>query len=82
LKKGCSIGANTTIISGHVIGEYAFIGAGTVVTKDIRYNKFRKKKTGLQSFDRIKLTKPFYQGDHKPCQRRLYSLTKRQSRAN
>ena len=35
LKKGCSIGANATIISGHVIGEYAFIGAGSVVTKDI-----------------------------------------------
>jgi acetyltransferase-like isoleucine patch superfamily enzyme len=35
LKKGCSIGANTTIISGHIIGEYAFIGAGSVITKDI-----------------------------------------------
>jgi acetyltransferase-like isoleucine patch superfamily enzyme len=35
LKKGCSIGANTTIISGHIIGEYAFIGAGSVITKNI-----------------------------------------------
>jgi acetyltransferase-like isoleucine patch superfamily enzyme len=35
LKKGCSIGANTTIISGNIIGEYAFIGAGSVITKDI-----------------------------------------------
>ncbi|MDR0723108.1 MAG: N-acetyltransferase [Treponema sp.] len=35
LKKGSSIGANATILSGHIIGEYAFIGAGTVVTKDI-----------------------------------------------
>jgi acetyltransferase-like isoleucine patch superfamily enzyme len=35
LKKGCSIGANTTIISGNTIGEYAFIGAGSVVTRNI-----------------------------------------------
>lgn len=35
VKKGASIGANATIVCGHDIGEYAFIGAGTVVTKDI-----------------------------------------------
>ncbi|MBQ7448635.1 MAG: N-acetyltransferase [Paludibacteraceae bacterium] len=35
LKKGCSVGANATIVCGHTIGEYALIGAGTVVTKDI-----------------------------------------------
>ncbi|MDP4092275.1 MAG: DapH/DapD/GlmU-related protein [Bacillota bacterium] len=35
VKKGASIGANATIVCGHTIGEYAFIGAGTVVTKDI-----------------------------------------------
>jgi UDP-2-acetamido-3-amino-2,3-dideoxy-glucuronate N-acetyltransferase len=35
VKKGASIGANATIICGHNIGEFAFIGAGTVVTKDI-----------------------------------------------
>jgi UDP-2-acetamido-3-amino-2,3-dideoxy-glucuronate N-acetyltransferase len=34
--KGASIGANATIICGHNIGSYAFIGAGTVVTKDVR----------------------------------------------
>lgn len=33
--KGASIGANATIVCGHNIGEYAFIGAGTVVTKHI-----------------------------------------------
>jgi UDP-2-acetamido-3-amino-2,3-dideoxy-glucuronate N-acetyltransferase len=33
--KGVSIGANATIICGHDIGEYAFIGAGAVVTKNI-----------------------------------------------
>jgi len=35
VKKGASIGANATIICGHDIGEYAFIGAGAVVTKNV-----------------------------------------------
>lgn len=35
IKKGASIGANSTLVAGHVIGEYAMIGAGSVVTKDI-----------------------------------------------
>lgn len=35
VKKGASIGANATIICGNEIGEYAFIGAGSVITKDI-----------------------------------------------
>jgi UDP-2-acetamido-3-amino-2,3-dideoxy-glucuronate N-acetyltransferase len=35
IKKGATIGANATIICGHTINEYAFIGAGTVVTKDV-----------------------------------------------
>mgnify|MGYP003446734233 FL=1 len=33
--KGATIGANATIICGHTIGTFAFIGAGTVVTKDV-----------------------------------------------
>jgi UDP-2-acetamido-3-amino-2,3-dideoxy-glucuronate N-acetyltransferase len=33
--KGASIGANATIVCGHDIGEYAFVGAGAVVTKNI-----------------------------------------------
>ena len=33
--KGATIGANATIVCGVTIGEYAFIGAGSVVTKDI-----------------------------------------------
>lgn len=33
--KGVSIGANATIVCGHDIGEYAFIGAGAVVTKTV-----------------------------------------------
>lgn len=35
IKKGASIGANATIVCGNTIGEYAFIGAGAVVTKDV-----------------------------------------------
>ncbi len=35
LKKGCSIGANATILPGLTIGEQAMIGAGAVVTKDV-----------------------------------------------
>ncbi len=35
VKKGSTIGANATIICGNTIGQYAFIGAGTVVTKDV-----------------------------------------------
>lgn len=38
IKKGASIGANSTIIAGHVIGEYALIGAGSVVTKNVPAN--------------------------------------------
>ena len=33
--KGASIGANATIVCGNPIGEYAFIGAGAVVTKEV-----------------------------------------------
>lgn len=35
VKKGASIGANATIVCGNTIGEYAMIGAGSVVTKDV-----------------------------------------------
>ena len=33
--KGASVGANATIVCGHDIGKYAFIGAGAVVTKNV-----------------------------------------------
>lgn len=35
VKKGASIGANATIVCGHDIGEFAFIGAGAVVVKEV-----------------------------------------------
>ncbi len=36
LKKGCSVGANATIVCGVTIGEYALIGSGAVVNKDVK----------------------------------------------
>lgn len=38
IKKGASIGANSTIVAGNVIGENALIGAGSVITKDVPAN--------------------------------------------
>jgi UDP-2-acetamido-3-amino-2,3-dideoxy-glucuronate N-acetyltransferase len=35
VKKGASIGANATVVCGNSIGEYAFVGAGAVVTKNV-----------------------------------------------
>lgn len=35
VRRGASIGANATIVCGHEIGAYAFIGAGSVVTRDV-----------------------------------------------
>lgn len=35
LKQGCSIGANATIVCGHTLGAHSFVGAGSVVTKDV-----------------------------------------------
>lgn len=35
VKEGASLGANCTVVCGHTIGRFAFVGAGAVVTKDI-----------------------------------------------
>ncbi|HTX89306.1 MAG TPA: acyltransferase [Bacteroidales bacterium] len=35
VRKGATIGANATIVCGHEIGEFAFVGAGAVVTKEV-----------------------------------------------
>lgn len=39
IKKGASIGANATIICGNTIGEYAMVGAGSVITKSVEDNE-------------------------------------------
>jgi len=36
LKKGCSVGANATIVCGVIIGEYALIGSGAVINRDVK----------------------------------------------
>ena len=35
VKRGASLGANSTVVCGHTVGAYAFVGAGAVVTKDV-----------------------------------------------
>ena len=35
LKRGCTVGANATIVCGVTVGEYAFVGSGAVVTRDV-----------------------------------------------
>ena len=35
VRKGASIGANATLICGHTVGKYAFVGAGAVVSRDV-----------------------------------------------
>ena len=35
VRRGATIGANATVVCGHEIGAYAFIGAGAVVTRDV-----------------------------------------------
>ena len=35
VKKGATIGSNATVLCGVIIGAYAFVGAGSVVTKDV-----------------------------------------------
>ena len=35
VRKGATLGANGTVVCGHVVGSYAFVGAGAVVTRDV-----------------------------------------------
>jgi UDP-2-acetamido-3-amino-2,3-dideoxy-glucuronate N-acetyltransferase len=35
VKRGCTIGANATVVCGHTLGAHSFIGAGSVVTSDV-----------------------------------------------
>jgi len=35
VKRGATIGANATIVCGHTLGRYAFVGAGAVITRDV-----------------------------------------------
>jgi UDP-2-acetamido-3-amino-2,3-dideoxy-glucuronate N-acetyltransferase len=35
VKRGATIGANATVVCGHTLGEYSFVAAGSVVTRDV-----------------------------------------------
>lgn len=49
IKKGATIGANATIVCGNQIGEFAFVGAGAVITKDVLPYALMTGNPGKQS---------------------------------
>lgn len=49
VKKGASIGANATILCGITVGEYALIGAGAVITKDVKAYALMTGNPAVQS---------------------------------
>lgn len=49
VKHGATLGANCTIVCGHTIGNYAFIGAGVVITKDVPDYAFIMGNPGKQA---------------------------------
>lgn len=58
VKKGATIGANSTILCGNTIGKFAFIGAGSVVTKSVKdfelwYGNPAQKKGMVNQFGEI-----------------------------
>lgn len=68
VRKGASIGANATIVCGVTIGEYAMVGAGSVVTKDVPpfslYYGNPAKFAGFVCYCGKKLEKPIGEGEY------------------
>jgi UDP-2-acetamido-3-amino-2,3-dideoxy-glucuronate N-acetyltransferase len=66
LRRGCSIGANATIVCGTTIGRYAFVAAGAVVTSDVPDYALMigvpARQSGWMSRHGIKLTNPDDEG--------------------
>ncbi len=62
LRRGCSVGANATIVCGVTIGRYAFIAAGAVVSKDVPDYALMigvpARRTGWMSRHGVRLTTP------------------------
>jgi UDP-2-acetamido-3-amino-2,3-dideoxy-glucuronate N-acetyltransferase len=82
VKKGASLGANCTVVCGVKIGEYSFIGAGAVITKDVKSYALMAgvpaKQIGWMSKSGEKIPLPLEGvGDYK-CQKtsEIYSLRK------
>jgi len=68
VRKGASIGANATIVCGVTIGEYAMVGAGSVVTKDVPpfslYYGNPARFAGFTCYCGKKLKKPIEEGKY------------------
>ncbi|MFS1882121.1 acyltransferase [Vibrio splendidus] len=80
VKKGATLGANCTVVCGITIGQYAFIGAGTVVNKDVKPFALMvgvpAKQIGWMSVYGEKLDIPL-KGEHQitcPYTKQLYRL--------
>lgn len=77
IKKGASIGANSTIVCGNSVGEFALVGAGSVVTKEVKkfslcYGNPIKQKGWVDRFaNKLILVNV---GDKKQIENYLYSL--------
>lgn len=68
LKKGCSIGANATIIAGATIGEHALVGAGAVVTKSVpNYGLVYGNPATLNGFICVCTKKMLFEQDKYTC---------------
>jgi UDP-2-acetamido-3-amino-2,3-dideoxy-glucuronate N-acetyltransferase len=69
--RGATLGANCTIISGTTIGEFAFVGAGSVVTKDVQAYALvvglPARQTGWMSAYGEQLNLPLEGRDHITC---------------
>ena len=82
IRKGATVGANATVLCGIEIGSYGFIGAGSVVTKDVKPyelvygNPATHKGWVSKSGHKLALHKP---GDEEICPEGgdLYRLTKK-----
>jgi len=80
VKKGATLGANCTIVCGATIGEYAFIGAGAVVTQDVKPYALMigvpAKQVGWMSQHGIKLELPLVGNAEAVCKKTgvLYML--------
>ncbi|NRF64540.1 acyltransferase [Vibrio coralliilyticus] len=72
VKKGATLGANCTIVCGITIGEYAFVGAGTVVNKDVKPFALMvgvpAKQIGWMSAFGEKLDLPLYGNAETTCE--------------
>lgn len=81
VRRGATLGANCTIVCGVVIGEYAFVGAGSVVNRDVQPNALMvgvpARQIGWMSDDGERLSLPLSGEGEATCRRSgsLYRLS-------